>query len=177
MPEFDLSPCYVYWGVAGAEASLGMTFGGVNVSIQEQKADVKFDQAGDVPVDKVHMGYLIEITCNLAEVSVDLFSTIMQGAAYTIDGTKEKAVITPPIGANDRDYHSGSLILKRVINGIASADPNDWFTYPVASPSIMGDMNFNATNQRAIPVKFTCYQRETLGVYSDIMTVGDETAT
>ncbi len=41
---------------------------------------------------------------------------------------------------------------------MASTDKEDWLTFYEAAPSIDGELTFDATNQRIIPLKFTCYR-------------------
>lgn len=85
-----LGPCAIsYNGV-----DLGLTKGGVEVSVSTDTHTVEVDQFGKTPIDEVVMARKCSVKVPLAETTVENLVAIMPGASLSSDGVKAAGTVT-----------------------------------------------------------------------------------
>ena len=85
-----LGVCKVYFG----GVDLGLTSGGVDVTVKTDTHKVLVDQFGKTPINEYIMGREVMVKVPLAETTLDNMVRIMPGATLSTDGVKASAVIT-----------------------------------------------------------------------------------
>lgn len=165
--DMELGPCEVSFGVAGAEADLGRTEGGVTVSFATDVADLNSDQFGTQPEDQVITGQGATVTVPLAEftltnLALALNMTVVGGAL--IEG--ERLVGTK------MSTQANSLLLKEYVDGIVSTDEEDWMRFPLAAPVGNPEVSYSKDSQRIIEIIFRAFPDASDNLYY----IGDESA-
>lgn len=158
-----LGPCQVWFGAAGAETELGKTHN-VVLRIREDTAPITYAQTGTGPWDMITVGKIVEIQCEFASLCYDLFERVLPTEAewYAAVTTPAPGIsndaleIRLGLGTSHRD-NAKRLILKPYVNGVPSADEEDWITAPLAFPQVDAEMMFNATDQRLLNVLFHAF--------------------
>ncbi len=159
----QLGPCQVFYGAAGVEVELGKTKG-VNFRLREDAADITYDQTGTGPWDRVTTGKVCEVECNFANLSYDLLEQILPTEAewWGTAGTPTPGIsndaldIRLGLGTSHRD-NAKRLIIKPYVNGVPSADEEDWITVPLAFPTVNIDWAYDATSQRVANCVFHAF--------------------
>jgi hypothetical protein len=171
----ELGPCAVYYGTAGAEADIGATVGGVKFTSTMDVADLLSDQTGTSPDDQVITGMGAEIEIPFAYVDIESFAKVVPGATLYTQATPYKKLlqVVPPVGTSLRST-AKSLILKKIVGGVASTDKNDWYTFPIAACVTNIELTFDASTQRRITARFRAFKNRTTGV---LFIQGDSTTT
>jgi len=153
--SLELGPCGAYFGTAGAETSLGKTFGGVTVKITDDVVDLKSDQYGTSPEDSVITGTIVEVEMSLAEVAFDELAIALNqdkfGTGLTGGVPGENNVGTSLLAA------AQSLVLKKYIAGSESTDPVNHITFPAAAVKSDVELTYDADNQRVLKITFKCF--------------------
>ena len=167
---FQLGPCQMEFD----GQDIGATEGGVTIRLAEDSAELKSDQTGTKPVDEVITGVEATIECNLAEITLENFAFIHKTTVITdsTTATKKKVVITPNLGMSLRN-NAKKLVVKPYKDGVVSTDPNDWFTFPMASVKAAEELTYDASTQRVLKVTFVAFPDNN----GQVAIVGDETAT
>lgn len=149
--NISIGPCYVFF----AGAHVGHTYGGVQVSVNQNVYELKSDQYGDTPVKVLDAGVGIEVTVNLTEATLEnlkiLFSTATDETTYLTFGKAVGGAIT-----------TGELVLE-------PTDGSDIFQIYKAAPNIGGaiEIGFTTDNQRVYACKF-------VGLIDDTRASGDQ---
>jgi len=164
--SYELGPCQISYD----NTDIGPTVGGVTISLKEDSADLKTDQAGTQPIDSVITGTAATIECSLASIDLANFAFAHKTNVIT-DGTKQKVVIMPNVGMSLRD-NAKKLIVKPYVNGVVTTDANKWYTFPLAGIKADEEVTYNADTQRSIKLTFTAFADDT----GTIAILGDETA-
>ena len=174
-----MGPCrVVFTKYDGTTQTVQKTHGGVRWTEVEAKADVKYDQTGTVPADKMSQGHdnYLEIPIGLMDFSVLSFcDPSVQFQPDSINPNKVLLLRTYRIGGLDTDILL-TITLTVYKGGVPSADPNDTFTFPACAVQIDKDMMFNADTQRAYKMRVRAYQ-DTRRVDTAVWMVGDTTTT
>lgn len=119
---------------------LGLTMGGVEVTVETSTKETKVDQFGDTVANETIMGRNITVSVPLAETTIDNMVSLLPGTTKTIDGTdptKVKAEITSGTGI------SLLLLAKELVLHPIELPDNDVsedLTIPLAATA--GAMNF-----------------------------------
>ncbi len=82
--------CKVFYG----GVDLGLTQGGVDVTVKTDTHKVMVDQFGKTPINEYIMGREVTVKCPLAESTLDNLVAIMPGAVLSTDGVKATGLIT-----------------------------------------------------------------------------------
>jgi len=167
----DLGPCAVYFGVAGSEADLGKTEGGVVVTFAEDVADLKSDQFGTQPEDQVITGHGASVKIPLADYTLDTLATVLNRSKLALSG--DHGIKGSGLVGTKKSAQAKSLIVKKYVDGAVSTDSDDWITFPAAAPLPNFDVSFSKDNQRIIEVTFMAYP---YGADDVLYYIGDETA-
>ncbi|MFA5456874.1 MAG: hypothetical protein WC261_04490 [Synergistaceae bacterium] len=142
----DLGPCEVYFN----STSLGKTKGGVTFRYTEESKPVNEDQAGVTNVDEVGVGVsACEVEVPLSRSSLATLSTAVMGATVSLN----KLSVYNKVGVSMYD-NAEQLILKPIVNGVASSDSKDWLVIPKACPKADLEVVFDAENQRVYKIVF-----------------------
>ncbi len=153
--DLELSPCQVNLGTAGSEADLGRTEGGVRVAFSTDVADLMSDQWGTQPEDQIITGQGCRVTVPLAEYTIDNLAIALN---QTVIGTGGHELIEGDrLVGTKMSIQAQSLLLKEYLNGVVSANEDNWMRFPVAAPVGNPEILFSKTDQRIIEVEFVCF--------------------
>lgn len=166
----ELGPCMVRFGIAGAEADLGKTVGGVVVTFATDIVDLLSDQSGTTPEDQVISGQKATIVCPLADITLANLATALNQSMKTIGSDSGIAGVN--IVGTKLSTKAKSLLLKKYVDGAASIDSQDWLRFPEAAPQGNFDYNFTKDGQRVINLTLTAFPDNDNILYY----LGDETA-
>ena len=150
--DLDLGPCAVYFGTHPDEANLGRTEGGVRAAFATDVADLMSDQWGTQPEDGVITGQGARITVPLAEYTLTNLGIALHQSLIG-DGLIEGVRL---VGTKMRSL-AESLLLKKYVDGVVSANEEDWMRFPVAAASANPEILFDKSTQRIIEVEFIAY--------------------
>jgi len=126
---------------------LGLTRGGVEIAVTNNILDRVVDQYGESPVGAVNLGTRVEITVNVAEITAENISKLMNGATLEAGATIDEV----NIGAEytGADVNTAEMVITPV------ADSGDgskvWTFYKVAliSPPTVSLVNDTETTLQA----------------------------
>jgi hypothetical protein len=174
--NLQLGPCKVYFGVAAAEVDLGLTKGGVEISLVGATQELDCDQYGDTPIDVALKGNKATVKTPFAEYDLQLFRILFPGSALVIDNaTPTKIYLRWKTAAGiSLLTTANSLLLKRATNNVATTDKKFWLRFPKANCS--GEMTFMMSKdaQQVYSATWNCFPVSTSD--STIALFGDETA-
>jgi len=160
----DMGPAQLTWlprsgPYAGNTVTIPFTFGGVKYSETEEKADIKYDQTGTVPADRMSQGHMADIVCPIAKADADLIVQIDPATTLVVDmSDPDKAYLESHYRTGQLDSEIlGELILTFIIDGVPSDDPEETLHFPAAAPRVNLDMQWNAETQRAYALTFHAY--------------------
>ncbi len=140
-------------------SELGKTFRGIRILIDENVAEIHYDQVGVTPWDIIHTGKTIAVEASLANLSHALLLAVMgsEAAIYTGGATPtcdQVLAIYIGVGISERD-DGGELIVKPYIGGVVSTDPCQWFHIPLCYPRLTGaELMYDAETQRVLATRF-----------------------
>ncbi len=159
-PNKDLGPCLVVWDgrkVNAATPAGGLvfekTFGGVFFRYEELQAPIQRDQAGLTHVDDVTTGVVnpeLEVPLTQEEIAklVKCFANSVK-----IANTMR---VSNPVG--EAVYVlSRQVIVKPVVNGVASTNTAEWLYIHRAFPRITMEQAYDNSGQRTVKVIFKGY--------------------
>jgi len=149
--NISIGPCHAYFkGV-----HLGLTYGGVSISINQAAYELKSDQYGETPIRVLDGGLRVEVTVNLTEST---FANLKVLFASATDQTTYLTFGKPVGGAID----SGELVLE-------PTDGSSIFQIYKAIPNVgqAVEIAFTTANQRVYACKF-------VGLIDTARTSGDQ---
>lgn len=169
-PLRDLGPCEVLCGVILSEAKIGETHGGVRFSYKTAAAPVMEDSKGVTPQDMVFVGIEeCQVTVPLGRVTLQKLSSVLPGTTYSAGASGEDNLLY----GHDHVGYSGadnamSLILKPIVNGVASTDSQEWLHLPKCAPMIAdSEITYDESGQRVFNVRFVSFPKTgTIGANS-----------
>ena len=160
----DLGPCEVLWN----GSVVGVTYGGVKVKVDDQDAEIKEDGTGVIPVDAVFTGRKIsDIEVPITRFTLDQLDAIFHGAA--ISGNT--LVISNVVGESMYDS-SQPLILKPLINDVASVDATEWIELYKTFPTAKIELSYDNQNQRVAKFGFRVFPSHESGLKGEFGTFG-----
>jgi hypothetical protein len=143
----DLGPCSVTFD----SVDLGSTKGGVKFKFTEDSKPVNEDQKGVTNVDEIKVGV------SACEVEVPLTRSTLAQLAKVIGGATQnpttKLSVSNEVGVS---MYEGAalLILKPIVNGVASTNTADWLNIPKAYPKVDFEITFDNEGQRVYKTTF-----------------------
>lgn len=151
--------------------ALGLTKGGVEVSITTNKHEVMVDQFGATAINDIITGRTGTVKVPMAETDLAKLLVMFPGSVLVTDktvATKKKLTIPHGVGISLVDT-AAVLTLHPTANAVG--DKNDDVTVPLAAP--VGDIQFAfmVDQERVYTVEFKMYPDETTGllaVFGDI---------
>jgi hypothetical protein len=154
---------------------LGLTMGGVEVTVETTTKETKVDQFGDTVANETIMGRNITVTAPLAETTLDLLVLLMPGATKIVDGTtstKIKAEITTGTGISLLS-RAKELIMHPI--NLPDSDVSEDLIIPLAATAGGMTFAFKYEEERVFNATFKGYpDREQDGL---LFIYGDKTAT
>lgn len=168
--NIQLGACTVTFGTN----DLGLTKGGVEVSIATSTYKINVDQFGESEVNEYITGRTASVKTPLAETSLDRFQIMFPGSTIVTDATVSTKKKLNGNAAQGVSLRSLADILTLHPKAIISTDKSQDFTLPVASPK--GDISFayKHNEERVYNVEFMGYPDLTTGL---LFVIGDKTAT
>jgi hypothetical protein len=161
----DLGPCQVLWN----SINLGPTLGGVTFKEEQHSVDIHEDGHGDTPVDAITTGKITTVTANFTRSSLTQLELMIESATKSLVTGNLKVVNS--VG-NAMFAASEELILKPLVDNVASILPAEWLhvhrTYPLGAP----EFKFDNSAQRNIPVVFKCFPDDLSGQVGEIWRMG-----
>jgi len=143
----DAGPAAVYWD----GNDMGPTFGGVNFRAEQANIDLKEDAHGEANVGQITNGETASVNVPLTRTSLTRLARIFPNA--TLAGNK--LTVKNPVGEDLYDA-AKTLILKPMVNGVATVDTTKWITFFKAAPTHALELNFGG-DQRVIECTFVAY--------------------
>lgn len=136
--NISIGPCHVFF----KGAHLGLTYGGVTISVNQSAYELKTDQYGETPVRVLDGGLRVEVTVNMTE------STFANLKVLFASATDQTTYLTfgKPVGAA---IDSGELVLE-------PTDGSSVFQIYKAIPNVGQaiEIAFTTGNQRVYACKF-----------------------
>ena len=171
-----MGPCRVVIKDRGTGTlTIERTAGGVVWTEGEEKADITLDQEGIVPADKMSQGFRNEILVPIDAPTLDDLKFFP--GIEIVEGSGGKRFIrrVSRVGLLDSDQLY-ELEIQQYVAGAPSADPEDHIIFPAVAPQVEGDKTFDASTQRAYPLRFAAYP-DARRADKATWLMGDETAT
>jgi hypothetical protein len=164
-----LGACNVKYGTV----DLGLTKGGVAVTISTQQKAITVDQFGQTVLNDFIMGRTGTVKVPMAESDLVKLCAVIPGSTLVtdhIDATKKKLLIPSAVGQSLLD-----TALPLLLHPTANADSNksEDVLIGLAAPGGNITFDFQAENERIYLVEFTMYPDPATGL---MLTVGDPTA-
>ena len=145
---------------------LGLTKGGVEVSVKTDSHKVMVDQFGKTPINEYLMGREVMVKVPLAETTLENMVKIMPGAVLETTGTapNQKKVVKVPtgVGINLLDL-AKRLVLHPV--GKPTSDKSEDFVLPKAATAGALNFAYKLEDERIFNVDFMGYPDENGNVY------------
>lgn len=166
----QLGSCSVVFG----GTDLGLTKGGVEVSVSTNTHKVVVDQFGQTEINEYIMGRTCTVKVPMAESDLTLLAAVIPGATLVTDGTtssKKKLTVPHGQGVSLRTF-ADELKLHPI--ALSSGEKNQDFTVPIAAPKGEFQFAFKIDEEKVYSVDFMGYPDLTTGV---LYVIGDTTAT
>lgn len=167
----QLGTCSVVFG----SNDLGLTKGGVEVTVSTETHKVTVDQFGQTEINEYIMGRTAMVKVPMAETDIQKFSYVIPGSTIVTDSvspaTKKKLLVKSDVGLSLRTY-AQKLVLHPI--ALAASSKLQDFVMPICSPKGEFNFAFKLDEERVYNVEFTGYPDLSTGV---IYVIGDETAT
>ncbi len=154
-PTRDLGPAVLLF----LGTDLGETFGGVRFRTSTEVTPVMEDRFGNQPIDDIDIGNVVELEAVLTRLSLAQLTAILPGASGS--GTAGDQMVIRNVVGRSAYANAGLLVVKPIVNGVASVDSTEWLhifkAYPIPDPEIVYDV----TTQRVYKVIFRGYRVQT----------------
>lgn len=143
---------------------LGFTKGGVEVSVETETHEVQVDQTGQTPVNEFIMGRTVNVSCPLAETTLENMVAIMPGAKLVTDADPgdgsapaARVDVTMGVGVSLLDW-AKPLVLHPV--ALPDSDKSEDFTvFRAATPGAMS-FAYKLDEERIFSCEFKGYPNE-----------------
>jgi len=140
----DLGPCAITFDGTDVGAIKDAKFTAKDSRVK--RADSRF---GSSAKDYIITGGEVKLVANLAETTLATLAALMHGVTLTGD----ELMLSNATGTNVSDK-AGELVLKPIIDNVASADAADWLTFFRAVSDVQADIGFDGENERVFQVEF-----------------------
>lgn len=128
--------------------ALGLTKGGVELSVETETHQVKVDNFGETVVGEFVMGRLVKVTVPMVETTLQNLNLIMPGSELNVAGTE--VTVKDGNGVNLFD-EAGELKLT------PKNQPNEPVTIPLAATPGSVTFAYKHNEERVFNVEFTGY--------------------
>lgn len=134
---------------------------GVEIDDVDKEVIMRAGIYGDTAIDAVNNGHETTVSVTVVEVTADKLAMAIPSS--TLVGST--VTITSKVGQRMR-ASAKALVVTRWVNGAASTDPDDIFTFPLASPSPGNvKMGFSPSKQEEFTIKFRVWSDLTTGEF------------
>jgi hypothetical protein len=154
----DLGPCQVLFN----SIDLGPTLGGVTAKEEQHTVDIKEDGHGDTPVDAITTGKITAIEANFTRSSLTQLEQMIKAATKTAKNSVGEALYSS----------AAELILKPLVNNVASVTPSEWLHFYKAVPLGAPEWKYDNNTQRVLKVNFKVFPDQTSGNVGEIWRMG-----
>lgn len=161
-----LGTCSVTFGAT----DLGLTKGGVEVSVSTSAYKITVDQFGETEINEYITGRTCTVRVPMAETDLTILSTVIPGSSLVTGAAKTKLVVRSGVGLSLRTF-AQKLTLHPV--ALATSNKEDDVVVPIAAPKGDFQFAFKLDEERVYNVEFTGYPDLATG---DLYVIGDETA-
>lgn len=144
-PIKDLGPCAIVFD----SVDLGPSFGGVIFKHNVESRMIREDQQGTYDVDGLVVGGACEVTVPLTRTTLAKLGSVIPGA----DVSSEELIAGSAAGTSMLE-NAKELILKPIVDGVATTDQSKWLTIPKAFPVPDLELPFDNEAQRVYRVVF-----------------------
>jgi hypothetical protein len=168
LPFGDLGPATVIWDVDGVALDLGPTLGGVVFTDEAKYAGIKEDGYGDTEVDGVFTGRACSLVVPMTRSQLTQLEKVIPSASVLGTVMTVKASV-----GTQMEPLAKKVTVKRLIDNVASTDPDEWLTLFKAYPFAKSDWKFDNTNQRICEVTFLVFPMTTSGHIGEMWAVGE----
>lgn len=157
--------------VEGSKSDLGGTSGGITLSPEVSKVEVKADQTGEQLLDEINNGVNATIAMSLSEVTADKWSTIV-GQITGDETTPASGTKVVGFGESKRFTNLTSYSFELVLKPSNSSDDlrNITFWKTTCTPS---SVNFSGSDLQVMEVEFKAYRDTTRNTAVNLMAFGD----
>ena len=121
----------VTWDFGGTPVVLTPAMGGVTLKSAQSVVEVKQDGEGDAPIDHVTKGKVASLDMNLSAMDLDRIVL----AAYGCTLSTLEHHMSNKVG-NSLRAEAKVVLIKPLVDGIASTDETSWITIPLCSPPV-----------------------------------------
>lgn len=151
-------------------ADLGLTKGGVEVSVSTMTYKISVDQFGATEINEYITGRTCSVKVPMAETDLTLLAKVIPDSVL-VSGAAEKLTVKTSTGKSLRSF-AGELVLHPI--ALASTEKNQDFVVPIAAPKGEMTFAFKLDEERIYNVEFQGYP----DLATDILyVIGDPAAT
>lgn len=151
---------------------LGLTKGGVEVTLTTNKHEVTVDQFGSTIVNDIIMGRVGTVKVPMVETDLAKLLAVFPGATLVTDATTPtKKKLNIPTGAGISLVDTAAKLVLHPY-ALAENDKSEDFIVPLASPNASMSFTFSHDQERIYTVEFSMYP-DADGL---LVIFGDETA-
>jgi len=134
--------------------NLGLTKGGVVVSISTETKTANDNHFGDILSEELVVGREITVKVPIAETTLENIQKALPATSLTVNSTKERLDIYENKGTKLRNAFSVELQLRP----IHAASANEYFTIPIAISLGVTSLTYESKKQRVMEVEFRAYE-------------------
>ena len=156
--NMEISPCRVSFNAV----DMGGTLGNVLVNFEYPKAEVKADQSGSLPIDRVVSGFLCTVVTQIAEVrDFDKLVEIFPGVRDTTVGPDRVLDFMNLVCT--RDLTRAKVLKLHRLCDDDNDETND-LTFFLATPSESSAITLGPEEQSALEITWNIYPDRTEGI-------------
>lgn len=163
LPIKDLGPCQVLYDAV----DLGPTLGGVTFKEELKTVDIKEDGHGDTPVDSIFMGRTVAIECKFTRSTLAQLEKMIESSTKSATGLAVKNSV-----GNSMYARAKELILKPLVDNVASAASGEWLHVHKAYPVASVNFGYDNSGQRVVNVTFRAFPDQTSGSVGQLWRMG-----
>ena len=157
--KLRVAPAYVSFD--GSDIGLLSYDQPVEIDDTDKEVIMRAGIYGDTAIDAVNNGH--ECTVMVTVVEVTAAKLAMAIPSSTLVGST--VTVTSKVGQRMRSA-AKALIITRILDGVPSTDPDDIFTFPLASPAPGSiKQTFSPSKQAEFTIKFRVWQDLTTGEF------------
>ena len=143
LPMGDIGPCSVTWDYGGTPYYINPYLGTVTLSMEDKISDVQEEAHGDMPVDAVFAGSVMELEIPMAR---NTLSELANSMGYGNMGSLVGNVLTLYNMTECEMYENAKeIMIKPVCNNIDDDDPHSWIhlfkCHPYRDIELVYDLN------------------------------------
>jgi len=159
----DLGACQILFD----DVDLGKTFGDVVFKSEVSSVPIQEDQEGTTPVDEVMTGRVVSVEVPMTRATLAQMTKVIPNSSIVGDAL----IVKNPVGTTLADV-AKELILKPIVNNVASADSSTWLTIYKCAPRENIEITYNNASQRIFGVTFIAFPSTTSPFTGNLWKIG-----